>query len=425
MVENKFKSVGQKVYYKKLKNGLSIYFLPDANKKSYYVNLVTFYGSNDLEYKIQDTNEKFKDPLGLAHYLEHKVFEMPDETDPFVFFGQSGTDVNAGTSYYSTKYYMWGSNNFKENLQYFIRMIFNPNFTENNIIKERGIIEEEIKMYDDDPGWQIEDACRKNLFHNWYIKEKIAGTIESIALINEEMLNNAYKAFYQPNNMALAISGNFDKEEILNLLENHPILNMRKDNKNVIKKEISEPETVVKEYQLLKGNIVIPKLRYSFKIKNDVFTVKDSIRTSLYLNCIFSCLFGSSSDFYEQVYHDDLTTGYYHDHNRYGNYYILNIEAESDRADLFKELVDDTLKKINITEKDLERYKKILIASEIRISERIDVMVNSLVEDLVIYGKPYYDRIDIIKSLNYNDLKLIINELDVSNNTFILMLPKK
>ena len=423
MIENKIKSIEQTIYYKKMLNGLSVYLVPDAKKNSYYVNLVTFYGSNDLEYETSNGKLCIDQP-GLAHYLEHKVFEMPDGSDPFAFFSQSGTDVNAGTSYYSTKYYMWGSNNFIKNLDYFISMVMTPNFTNENIIKERGIIAEEIKMYDDDPSWQIENVCRKNLFHNWHVREKIAGTINSIFKINKEMLDSAYNTFYQPNNMAIAISGNFNLEETLNLIENHPSINNKNNNIEFTKKQIKEPETVYKEYQLLKGNIVIPKLRYSFKIKNDILDKQDTLKTNMYLNCIFSCLFGSTSDFYERIYQEDLTTGYYYDHNNYGNYYILNIEAESDKADLFKEMVDNTLENIFVSYDELERYKKMLIATEIRISERIDVMVNGIIDDLVVYGKPHYNRIEVIKSLNCEELNNVIKKLDISNNTFILMIPK-
>lgn len=424
MVENEINFIGQKVYYKKLENGLSVYFIPDSTKRHYYVNLVTFYGSNDLEYQSIRSNEFVKSPLGIAHFLEHKVFEMADETDPFEFFGRSGTDVNAGTSYYSTKYYMWGSSNFENNMNYFLNMVFNPKFTEKNINKERGIIEEEIKMYDDDPVWQLEDCLRNNLFHNLHVKEKIAGTIESISHIDRETLNDVYQTFYQPSNMALVVAGNFLVDETLELIINHPVLSLRNDRHKIIKKELDEPETVLKEYELLKGNLVIPKLKYSFKIRVDKFSIKDISVINLYLNVIFANMFGDGSEFYEQVYRDNLTTGYYYEHAYYNNYYVLSIEAESEKADLFKELVDKSLENIMVKEEDLSRDKKVWIASEFRMIEKIDIFANSFVDDLIVYGKPRYNLIDIIKSLNYEDLQKVINELDLSNKAFVLMLPK-
>ena len=424
MVIKKITVIDQDVYYEKLANGLDVYLIPSVNHKNYYVNLVTYYGSNDLEYKSINKDKFVKSPLGTAHFLEHKVFEMADGSDPFKFFSESGTDVNAGTSYHTTKYYMWGTKELKKNLNYFLEMVFNPHFTEKNISKERGIISEEIKMYDDDPVWQLEDCSRNNLFYNLHIKDKIAGTVDSIMEINEENLYDAYNTFYQSNNMALVIGGNFDPNDIISVVKNNEALAKRTTNKSIVRKEIEEPNEVPCKYQVLEGNIVIPKMKYSFKIKKDLFTLPNDIAINLYLNCIFSTLFGTSSIFNEKVYHDKLTTGYYYEYSYHKEYYILSIEAETSEPELFKALVMETLNNIEVTEQDLMRHKRMWLASEIRISDRIDSLVNSFIEDLVIYHKPYYDRLDIIKNLSYEDLLLTIKELNFDNSSMVLMIPK-
>lgn len=424
MVIKKIKAIDQDVYYEKLSNGLEVYLIPIVNRKNYYVNLVTYYGSNDLEYKPIYKDEFVKSPLGTAHFLEHKVFEMADGSDPFKFFSESGTDVNAGTSYHTTKYYMWGTKELEKNLNYFLDMVFKPSFTEENITKERGIISEEIKMYDDEPSWCLEDCARNNLFYNQHIKDKIAGTVDSIMEINEENLYDAYNTFYQPNNMALVIGGDFNPNEIITIVKNNKSLSTRSENKPIIRKEIEEPNEVPCKYQVLEGNIVIPKMKYSFKIKKDLFTLSNNIEINLYLNCIFSTLFGTSSVFNENVYRDKLTTGYYYEYLYHKEYYILSIEAETREPELFKNLVLETLNNIEITEEDLKRHKKMWLASEIRISDRIDSLVNSFIEDLVIYQKPYYNRLDIIKNLSYDDLTLTIKELNFDNSSMVLMIPK-
>jgi len=424
MIIEKIKATNQEVYYQKLSNGLDVYLIPISGRKNYYASLVTYYGSNDLEYKSNVTFEFVKSPLGTAHFLEHKVFEMIDGSDPFNFFAESGTDVNAGTSYHTTKYYIWGTNDLEKNLSYFLKMVFNPYFTEENILKEQGIIREEIKMYDDDPTWQLEDCSRHNLFYNMHVKDKIAGTIDTIMDINKENLYDAYNTFYQPNNMALVIGGNFDVKKIMKLVENHPSLAVRHENKPIIRKEIEEPKEVLCEYQVLEGNIVIPKMKYSFKIRKDQFTLPNDLEINMYLNCIFSTLFGTSSIFNEKVYHDKLTTGYYYEYSYHKEYYILSIEAETDKPELFKDLVLETLNNIEVTAEDLLRHKKMWLASEIRISDRVDILVNSLIEDLVLYKRPYYNRVEIIKNLSYDDLALTIKELNFDNSSMVLMVPK-
>lgn len=423
MNEYNYDLTQQKIYYKQLENGLKIYLIPNSNQNHYYVNVACFYGSNDVEFTPINSQEMIKTPLGVAHFLEHKLFEMEDESNPFDFFGKTGTVVNASTGYYCTRYYIWGIKNIKENIKYFLDMIYKPYFTERNISKERGIIQEEINMYDDDPYWNLDHALRNNIFHNLYIKEKIGGSIESINEINDKTLYQIYNTFYQPNNMAIIIGGKFDSNDIMNFLENETILKTLPTGKEITRKEITEPETVKDEYKKIMGNIIIPKLKYAFKINKDRFSIKDPIILNMYLNCIFSSLFGSMGDFGERAYSEKLTTGYFFNHSYHDNYYVFEIEAESDKADLFKDLVDETINNINVSERDLNLHKKMWISSEVRLTDYIDLLVDSVIEDIITYNHLYLNRSSIIKKLNYSELKQVIKELDLSNNTFVLLLP--
>jgi len=425
MIEHKYGSLEQKVLEMNLSNGLKIYIVLDDSKKHYYVNFGVLYGSNDIEFIPVNKSEYVKSPLGVAHFLEHKVFEMADGSDPFSFFSKSGTYVNAGTNYYSTRYYMWGTKDFASNLDYLINMVLLPYFTDSNVLKEKGIIQEEIKMYDDDPGWIIEDNLRRNVFHSLYVKEKIAGSIESIDEINKDILYECYNTFYQANNMVLIIGGNVSPDEILSVLNQNKAINNLAKGHDILRKKIEEDESVREEYQAVETNIIVPKLKYAFKINKEKFSVKDPIKLNMYLNCIFSTLFGNTSKFYEDVYLKKLTNGYYYEHAYYDKYYVLNIEAESDKADLFKDYVDEVLNNIIIGEEDLTRQKKIWLASEIRLSDHIDVLSDGIFDDIICYGKPCFNRIKKINDLNIDELNQVINELDLTNNSFILLLPSK
>ena len=134
-------------YYEKLTNGFKIYYLNIPNKKEYMVTLVTKYGSNNNKFSVNNIN--YDKPLGIAHFLEHKNFEQESGEKPFEFFEKSGSMVNASTSFDYTAYYCAGTTNYKENLEYLLKFVSEPYYTDENVEKEQGIIAQELKMYND------------------------------------------------------------------------------------------------------------------------------------------------------------------------------------------------------------------------------------------------------------------------------------
>ena len=207
-----YNNLNQDIYYFTLKNGFQVYLLPFLDKKNYYAILGVKYGSIDVEFENEDGH--FKTPYGIAHFLEHKVFALENGDDPFTFFAKSGVNANASTSFDNTRYYIWGVNNLEENLTFLLDFILTPYFTDKNVEKEKGIIYEEIKMYEDNPEWVLDDEMRKNLFYNLPVKEKIAGTISDVSTITKEDLYNVYNTFYNPSEMFLVLGGAFDLKKI-------------------------------------------------------------------------------------------------------------------------------------------------------------------------------------------------------------------
>ena len=152
MNEIKLNGLEQSVYTETLNNGLEIYLVPYENKKNYYISYATKFGSDIIEFT--DANKKtYKPPLGIAHFLEHKMFENEDGVDPFTFFSESGTDSNASTSFDHTQYICSGTKKFRENLRYLLKFVNSPYYTDENVNKEKGIIAEEINMYQDIPDY--------------------------------------------------------------------------------------------------------------------------------------------------------------------------------------------------------------------------------------------------------------------------------
>ena len=411
----------EKVYYEKLDNGLDVYVIPSKNKRSYYIELVTKYGSRIKEFKELDSNNYIKLPLGTAHFLEHKMFDTP-LTDAFEFFGKTGTYINAGTNYFCTKYYIDGKKCLKKNLDFLLSMVYTPYFTKELIDNEKGIIEEEIKMYDDEADWILDREMKKCLFQTTFSHE-IAGTCDSIKEINSDILKKTYDVFYQPSNMFLVACGNVKYKDILDIIKNNKDINKRITNKKIVYKCEKESKKVVLEYKYLEANIIIPKLAYSFKFDLNDFGL-DNLMTKYYLSLLFTHLFGEASLFNQFVTENKLAHNFYMDHLSFDNIYSLNLSAESEYADMFKDEVDKAVSKINITEEDFNRVKKIWIAILIRSLDNKENLTYSIVSDILNNGV-INDQYELIEKMKYNELVEIINKIDWSNKSFVLMMPKE
>ena len=410
----------QLVYYDKLSNGLEVYILPNKNLGSYHVEVVSKYGSSIKEFIPIGEKDYLKLPLGVAHFLEHKTFDN-DGVDAFKFFSKTGTYVNAATNYFYTKYYIDGKKGLKKNLDYLLNMIFTPYLIPLKVESEKGIIAEEIKMYDDEPDWIIDYESKNNIFYTT-VNEKIAGTVNSIQEIDSNILTKTYNTFYQPSNMFVVMTGNIKIDEVMDVIKNNKSLNSRKTNYPIVVKKTEEPSLVRNEYKCIYENVVVPKLSYAYKLDIDLLG-NDRILTRQYLSLIFSHLFGETSKFNEKVLEENLATGFFLDHIFFDNIYVFSLEAESLYADLFKDEVDKTLKNINITKEDFERVKKIWISIIIRGLDNKENLAYGVVDDLV-RDEKIFDQIELINKLNYDELLIIISKLDFSNKSFVLMVPK-
>ena len=419
MKETKLKYLDEPIYSEKLDNGLSVYIIPKYDNKNYEVSLTVKYGSCDISYKIG--NKEYNDTLGMAHYLEHQLFNMEDEKS-FSKFSSYGTIANASTSYFVTKYYISGTKSFKDNFNYFLKMLFTPFFTDESIEKERGIIEEEIKMNDDDIYWIMDNKTRNNLFNVHPIKNKIAGTIDSIKEITKEDLYRVYNYFYIPNNMILTISGNVDKDLIMDILHNNKLLDIK--NHKIVRKEYNESPLTFSEYGELYDNVTIPKLDYCFKIDKSKIKIKDKYLVNMYLSTLFYLIFDEISLFKEEVYSNNYCSRYDEGCSFVDKYCIFSISADSVYADLFKDTVDKYLSSIKVSSEELDRVKKINIAGEIRNSDNVTRIARFIQNNFIMYNKVYLDNIKYIKKMNIDELNEIIKSINFDNNSFVLMLPK-
>lgn len=411
------------IFYEKLDNGLEIYSVPMKNKDKYYLTYGTHFGSTTTKFIPKGEKDAVTVPNGIAHFLEHKMFEMENGIDPFTHFAGNGTDCNAYTNYDSTRYIAVGTKAFKDDLKYLIEYVNSPYFTDENVEKEKGIIAQEIKMYKDEAEYMVEDTLRKNIYKKDNHRVDIAGEISDIETITKEDLYLCYNNFYSPNNMFLIVVGNFDEAELESIIEEDlkPLKN-KNDSLPVVVDE-KEPIGVVKKSDKKNFNISIPKIMLGIKTRRDAFKLEDDVKLELYLGIISRIVFGNASMFRERTTEDNLLTRFYTDVESINDYKIIYLYGESTKPDkLLKEIIEET-KNIKITIDDLNRMKKVLIASEIKQADYVDGVMSSIASDVTRYHKFIEDPIGLYKSLNLKELKDVLKNINWKNHSVVTYIP--
>jgi len=416
------KNLDLDLFYEKLDNGLEVYVIPKENCNNVYATFSTKYGSNIIEFVPIGENEMIEVPLGIAHFLEHKLFEQKDGTDPFTFYSERGADANANTNQKKTTYLFSGSSFILENLNYLLDYVQEPYFTDKNVEKEKGIITQEIKMYQDDPGSVMYETLLKNCFVNHPMKESIIGTIDSINSITKEDLYKCYNTFYNPSNMFLVVTGNVEPNEIIETVKNNQKNKKLKQEKDIQIKKYDEPNNVAKTKEKIYLNISIPEIILGIKIK----TNKNLYEQLLYTLIYFDCILGATSDFNEQLINEEIiNTNLVIDFDNIDEYIVFLISGETKKPDLLIDKIKKELKNKKISEKDFLRKKKTLISSLIYMSDNIFSLNHCIMSDIIRYKEFNPNRYEDIQKLNYEDFNKYIKSLDLNNISELIADTKK
>lgn len=264
IIEVAHERLNEKYYKIKHSSGLTVYVFPKQDYKSSYAIYGTNFGSIDNHFIVD--GREIKAPDGIAHYLEHKLFESEDG-DAFTKYAKTGANANAYTSFEKTCYLFSCSSSLEENLKILLGFVQNPYFTDETVAKEQGIIGQEIRMYDDAPDWRVMFNLLECMYHNHPIKIDIAGTVESIAEITPEKLYQCYNAFYTPHNMALCVVGNAKPEEVLKLVDEFV---KPEPEKKIERIYPDEPIEIVKDYVEQSFPVSIPMFQLGFKADGSV-----------------------------------------------------------------------------------------------------------------------------------------------------------
>ena len=417
------KGLDQTLYYEKLENGLEVYMLPYKNKSNYTMHYLTKYGSIQTTFIPYGEKEKITVPDGIAHFLEHKMFEQEDGVDPFTYAAKTGTYSNASTNFECTRYYFEGNQAFQDNLNYLLDFVGSPYFTDENVEKEKGIIAEEIKQYDDEVEWVFEEEIKKALLQKDNHRVDIAGTIESINTITKEDLYNTYYTFYQPSNMFLVISGDFKVEDAINTIKNNETLRNAKTNFKVKVFQEEEPLAVNEKIKELEFNVVNTKVGYGIKIP--IKNIKDKYLFNLYIGLMLSIKFGLSSVFREKLKKEQLMTSFYMEREIVGEYLIIVFKADSETPFELIEEIKKELSNIEIPEEEINRLKKVWISSEVIMIDNINMSLENIVDDIIEFGDIIPNKVEIFRSLNKKDYDKILSSIDFSNSSTVIIRPKE
>lgn len=293
--------IKEKAYFEKLENGLNIIIIPKENTNKKYVIWGTNFGSIDNRFIMPGSNEEVFIPDGVAHFLEHKMFEQPNGTNSLDTLMALGLEANAYTTNDHTAYlFECSSDKFYEGLDELMDYVQSPYFTDENVEKEKGIIGQEIMMYDDDPGFKLYLNTMDCLYHKNAVKLDIAGTIESISKIDPDVLYKCYNTFYHPSNMTLVVCGNFKPEELIEEIKKRL---KNKENQGEIKRiyEVEE-DSINRKIKETNMEVSVPifMIGYKDKLPNSEEIVKKHIAIEVILNM----LIGKSSELYKELYNN-------------------------------------------------------------------------------------------------------------------------
>lgn len=219
--EKYYESVGEQVYFTRLSNGLTIHLVPKEDYYETYGMITTKFGSVDTRILVNGDERKY--PAGIAHFLEHKVFEDEKGQDYLKKFVHLGSESNAFTSFTKTSYLFSTTSKVPENIQLLLEMVSKASFTEKSVSKEREIIQQEIGMYQDSPDYRLFFGALENLYPGTPLADDIAGTRESISNITIDNLRENFDLFYHPSQMHLLVIGNFDVDEVLQVVKEYDL----------------------------------------------------------------------------------------------------------------------------------------------------------------------------------------------------------
>lgn len=367
----------------------------------------TKYGSVDTRFRIKGEKNFTEVPEGIAHFLEHKLFES-EELDAFARFEKTGANANAFTSFDKTCYIFGCSGNFEQSLEILLDFVKHPYFTEATVQKEQGIIGQEIRMYQDDPDWQVLFNLLRGIYENNPVRIDIAGTVESISEITADLLYSCYNTFYNNSNMALAVAGSVTAEQVLKIADRVLKKEEPIEIENVFPEEPEKPKT---DYIEEKLGVDIPKFALGFKQthKTAAVTAEQSVKTDIALDIIA----GKTSLLYSEMLEQGLINPTFGSEYFTGRGFAFPMfigesrEPEKVRDKIFAEI--ERLRKDGISDDDFEISAKRLYGIGVRSFNDVDDLANNIISSHF-DGYNLFSKTEAFRSVTKEDVYKVITD---------------
>lgn len=398
----------EEVYYEKLKNGLDVYFMPKKGFTKKFAVLATNYGSDDLEFTPINEKDKFRVNEGIAHFLEHKMFEQPGGGNAFDKFSKLGASANAYTNFTMTAYLFSCTDNFYESLEHLIDYVQTPYFTEENVEKEKGIIEQEIKMYNDDADWNVYFNCLKAMYENYPVRVDIAGDVESIYKITKDELYKCYNTFYNPGNMMLFVVGDVEADKVMEVARKSNHYDVEQLQNSITRFYPEEPEYVKDKEVVAEFPISMPMFNIGFKDNKVGIKGNELLRKEVVTEIMLDMILKRGSEIFEELYmkglvNDNFGCGF----TSQIDYGYTLIGGESSNPREVKDIILNYINKYKengLSEEDFNRVKKKKIGRFLKYFDSVNFIANNFIA-YKFKGINLLDYLDVIKSIEFKEVE--------------------
>ncbi|RIN79485.1 EF-P 5-aminopentanol modification-associated protein YfmH [Staphylococcus simulans] len=406
MKKRYYELIDETVYEAQMDNGLKVFIIPKPGFQKTFVTYTTQFGSLDSKFKPLGSDEFVTVPDGVAHFLEHKLFEK-EEGDLFTDFAEDNAQVNAFTSVDRTSYLFSATSNVESNILRLMNMVETPYFTEATVEKEKGIIAEEIKMYQEQPGYKLMFNTLRAMYKQHPVKVDIAGSVESIYEITKDDLYLCYETFYHPSNMVMFVVGNVDPERIHDLVRDHEAKRELTAQPEIVRDSLEEPEAVQQTKVVEEMNIQIPRLMLGFKNVPQQASKEVFMKRDIEMTFFFEMVLGEETDFYQNLLNEGLID------DTFGYQFVLEpsysfslITSSTPDPDKLKSLLLDELKaKVGNLEDEeaFELLKKQFIGEFISSLNSPEYIANQYTK-LYFEGVSLFNMLDIVDSITLESI---------------------
>ena len=403
-----YEALNETVYTEVLDNGLQVVLIPKNKYSKTYGIFTTDFGSIDNQFVPINGDKEIKIPDGIAHFLEHKLFEGEDH-DAFEDFAKYGASANAFTSFTRTSYLFSATDNISENTNSLLDFVQDPHFTEEGTEKEKGIIAQEIRMYEDNPGWQLFYGLLRNLYTEHPLSVDIAGTVESIQAISPELLQTCYDTFYHPSNMNLLMIGNFVPEKMMETIRQNQAGKTFLPAKPI---QRTLPQASIQDiirYKEIEMDVQRPKVMLGVKGLDADVTGNQAEKYKIYGSLLLELLFGRSSTHFIDLYDNGLiddSFGYSFNLDRSFNFMAIESDTEEPK------LLEDKLKRIlldwetdaNLTNEKFDLLKKSMIGEQLQAFNSLEYIANHY-STLLFSGAELFEVVPLIEETSLEDIR--------------------